>query len=119
MSDKPMNDGNDRMDAAVGMNQRLAAALERVPAVEIPAGFAARVAGQLPARRVVGVTPARYGMMATRVAVVVLSIAIVVVALRAAGHSMFGITLEWILCGELVGLSMWMGGLWRLSGPEA
>jgi len=44
--------------------------------------------------------------------------AIVVVAMRASGRTIFNITLQGIVCGELIGLSMWMSGMWRLGWPE-
>ncbi len=119
MDKQRMNFGDQRMDAGAAMDRRVAEALERVPAVNIPADFAARVAGQVPERRAVAATGSRYGLMAARICVAVLLIAIVVVAMRASGRTAFNIALEWILCGELVGLSIWMGRVWRLSEPEA
>lgn len=119
MHEQRMNGANERMDGEDVMDRRVVDALERVPCVHIPADFATRVAGQVPERRAVAVTGFRYGLMAARICVAVLLIAIVVVSMRSSGHTVFGITLEWILCGELVGLSMFMGGTWRLNGPEA
>ena len=119
MDKQQMNFGGERMDVGEAIDRRVADVLERVPAVNIHADFAARVAGQVPARGAVAVRGSRYGWMAARICVAVLLIAIVAVAMRASDRRTINIALEWILCGELVGLSMWMGGVWRLSGPEA
>jgi hypothetical protein len=44
----------------------------------------------------------------------------VVVAMRSAGRSALGIALEWVLCGQVVGLSLWLGGWRSVFGlPEA
>lgn len=115
MRQQRMSGEIERIDA---MDRRVTDALERVPSVDLPANFAARVANQVPARRGVAVTKFRYGLMAVRICMAVLLIAIVVVAMRASGRAIVNITLEGILCGELVGLSMWMSGMWRLGGPE-
>jgi hypothetical protein len=29
------------------------------------------------------------------------------------GRTMFGVALEWILCAELAGLAIWLGGMWK------
>jgi hypothetical protein len=43
----------------------------------------------------------------------VLLLALVVVAMRFPGRTMFGVALEWILCAELAGLAIWLGGMWK------
>jgi hypothetical protein len=100
-----MRDNTDALD------ERVVRALERVPEVTIPEDFAARVAGQVPERRAFAVRPARYGLMAMRTGIAVLLIALVVVAMRTGGRSVFGIALEWVLCAELVALAVWMSGV--------
>ena len=105
MGEQPMMGGN----ADDAMDRRVVEALERMPAVEIPVEFAARVAGLVPVRNAVTVTPARYGLAAARICMAVLMVAIVVVAMHAVDHTKVGITLEWILCAQLAGLAMWMG----------
>lgn len=119
MGNQQMNFGDERLDVGEAIDRRVADVLERAPAVNIPADFAVRVAGQVPARGAVAVRGSRYGWMAARICLAVLLIAIVLMALRASDRRAINIALEWILCGELVGLSMWMGGVSRLSGPEA
>jgi hypothetical protein len=104
------------MDA---LEERVVRELERVPEVRIPAEFAARVAGQLPQRRTFAARPARYGLMAMRISMAVLVIAMVAVAMSAAGRSVFGIALEWVLCAELVALAVWLGGAKGLIVPDA
>jgi len=49
------------------------------------------------------VRPARYGVMAMRISMAVLVIALVVVAMLVGGRSsVLGVALEWVLCAELV-----------------
>jgi hypothetical protein len=50
----------------------------------------------------------------------VLVIAMVAVAMHAGQRSsVFGTMLEWMLCAELVGLAVWLGGVKGLFAPEA
>ena len=108
---------DERMSDVDSMDERLTRALERKLAVDVPAGFAARVAGQVPGqvpvRRAVAVPTARYGLLAARIGMAVLLLALVVVAMRFPGRTMFGVALEWILCAELAGLAIWLGGMWK------
>jgi hypothetical protein len=106
---------DERMSEVDSMEERLTRALERKPKVDVPAGFAARVAGQVPVRRAVAVPTARYGLLAARIGMAVLVVALVVLAMRHADDTVFGITVEWILCAELVGLAAWLGGVWKLT----
>ena len=104
---------SERMSDVDSMDERLTRALERKPKVDVPAGFAARVAGQVPVRRAFAVPAARYGLLAARIGMGVLLLALVVVAMRFPGRTMFGVALEWILCAELAGLAIWLGGMWK------
>jgi len=104
---------SERMNEVDPMDARLTRALERTPAVEVPAGFAARVAAQVPVRRAVAVVPARYGLLAARIGMGVLLAALVVVAKRTTGHSVLGMAVEWLLCAELAGLAAWLSGVWK------
>jgi hypothetical protein len=104
---------NERMNEVDSIDEWLTRALEMKPAVEVPAGFAARVAGQGPVRRAVAVSSARYGLLAARIGMGVLLLALVGVAMRYAGHTVFGTTVEWILCAELAGLAIWLSGAWK------
>jgi hypothetical protein len=104
------------MDA---LEERVVRALERVPEVTIPAEFAARVVAQVPKRREIAVRPARYGLMAMRISVAVLVIALVGVAMHATGRGMFGVVMEWVLCAELIALAVWMSGVRELFVHEA
>ena len=113
----PNATNTNAMDAA--LDRRVARALERAPGVEIPAGFASRVAGQLPVRRAVAVTPARYGFIAMRTCVAALLAALVVLAMRAADRTAIGVTLEWILCAQFIALAIWLAGVRSFSASEA
>jgi hypothetical protein len=122
MHEQRMNDaaegGMDSMDRITAIDRRVVRALERAPEVSIPAGFAVRVVGQLPARSAVAVMPARYGPVAMRISMAVLVVALVVLGMRSADHSVFGIALEWILCGQLVVVAMWLGGVRSLRALD-
>jgi hypothetical protein len=107
------SDGRDATELSI------VRALDVKPEVSVPDGFAARVARQLPARSRVAVTPAHYGWIAMRIGIALLLVALVAVAMRFASHSAVGIALEWILCGEVVGLSLWLGGWKGVGAPEA
>jgi predicted phage tail protein len=114
MHEQRMRSGIDALE------ERVTRALERVPEVTVPAEFAARVALQVPMRREIAAMPARYGLMAMRISMAVLMIALVVVAMHAGGRSsIFGIAFEWMLCAELVGLAVWLGGVRGLIVPKA
>lgn len=104
---------SERMNNEDSVDARLTRALERKPAVDVPADFAARVAAQVPVRQAVVVVPTRYGLMAARIGMAVLLAALVVVAMRSTGHSVFGIAVEWVLCAELAGLAAWLSGAWK------
>jgi hypothetical protein len=104
---------SERMNEADSMDARLTCALERKPAVDVPAGFAARVAQQVPVRRPVVAPAARVGLVAAWIGMGILLVALVVVATHSTGHAVLGVTLEWILCAELVVLAAWLGGVWK------
>jgi hypothetical protein len=114
MHQQQIRDNTDALEV------RVTRALERMPAVTIPAEFAARVAGRLPQRRTFAARPARYGLMAMRISMAVLVIAVVAVAMHASGrNSVLGIGLEWVLCAELVTLAVWLSGVRGLFVHEA
>jgi len=113
MHEQRMRDGMDALE------ERVVRALERVSEVRIPAEFAARVAVRVPVRKEIAARPARYGMMAMRISVVVLVLALVVVAMHVGGRSVFVIALEWVLCAELVALAVWLGGARNFFVHEA
>jgi hypothetical protein len=104
---------DERMRNADDLDEMLTRALEKEPAVELPVGFAARVAGRVPARPVAAVSRARYGLMAARIGVGALLLALVVLATRSLGRTVFGIAVEWILCAELAALATWLSGVWK------
>ena len=99
--------------ALVEMDARLVRALEAPPAVEIPAGFAARVAAQVPARRPVLLTPRHYGRNAVVACLVVLAGALLALALRGAGSTVVGVAVEWFVCAMFVTLAIWLGAWQR------
>jgi hypothetical protein len=92
------------------MEQRLIRALETRPAVQIPAGFAARIASQLPARRPIAVTPTHYGRKVMVICMVVLGVALL------AAFALQGMVVPpvvqvtgWILYVQFLALVVWFG----------
>jgi hypothetical protein len=98
--------------ALVEMDARLVRALEARPAVEIHAGFAARVAARVPARRPVLLTPRHYGRNAVVACLAVLAVVLLALALRGANGTALGVAVEWFVCAMFVTLAIWLGA-WR------
>jgi hypothetical protein len=115
MVEQRMNDADGRRNA---LEVRVLRALEAKPVVSVPAEFAARVVSRVPARRVAVLTPARYGMIAMRVAMAVLVVTLVAVSVRSGHPSPIGLAVQWILCVQLVALALWRSGTWKLGVSE-
>jgi ABC-type transport system involved in cytochrome c biogenesis permease subunit len=120
MHDQPLNQPFDPSsqrtlspEEVEHLEQRLTSALETVPMPHIPADFAARVAGQLPAKRPESLTPTRYGQSAMRIGVVLTLVALLALAVRASGKPDFGLA-ESFLLTLFVGLVLWLS-IWRHS----
>ncbi len=91
-----------------GLDAKIARALETAPEVEISAGFAARVAAQVPPLEAVALTPRHYGRNAAIVSVGVLLALIVVFAQRSMGSSLLWSSIEWIFCVQLALVAFWL-----------
>lgn len=103
---RSMNPEGDQLDA------RIVAALERAPQIQIPGGFAARVASQVPAAIALPDAPPfaiRYGKAAVVLSMVLCAAAMVLLAPRATGHAIFWMSLEWMLCAQFCVLAAWWG----------
>jgi hypothetical protein len=117
MLDEDMTGGDLNFDAmepappseAELLEARVVLALERVPEVVIPEAFAKRVAGMVPARREIAVKTTRYGRNAAIVSMAVLMVAVLLIARGAAHESVVRMTLEWVLCGQLLVLGVGVG----------
>lgn len=92
------------------LDANIARALETAPAVEIPAGFAARVAAQVPPLETVALTPRHYGRNAAIVSMGVLLALIAVFAQRSMGSSLLWTSIEWIFCVQLALVAFWLTG---------
>jgi hypothetical protein len=90
------------------LENRIILALEAAPRPEIPAGFAARVAAQLPPRAEVVLTPGRYGQRAAFVCLVLLLPLMLAIAHRATGASLYWFSIESIFCAQFVLLAVWL-----------
>ena len=89
------------------LDARIMLALETAPRTEIPAGFAARVARQLPPVPA-ALSPARYGDRAAAACLFVLLATMLVCAPRATGSSVFWIALESVFCAQFGLLAVWL-----------
>jgi hypothetical protein len=90
------------------LDKRIALALEASPRFEISAGFAAKVAQQLPPRPAAVLTPTHYGYWAAVGCVLALLALMLVFAHRATGTSVLWISIEWTLCVQFVLLAIWL-----------
>jgi hypothetical protein len=90
------------------LDRKIALALEAAPRFEIPAGFAARVARQLPPRPALVLTSARYGYRAAVGCVLALFALMLVFAHRATGNSVLWTSIEWALCLQFALLTVWL-----------
>jgi hypothetical protein len=99
-------------------DSRLSRALEAVPYVEVPAGFAERVMRRVPERGWDNPTwahgvelapPARVGRGVAFGALLVLAVAMLglLPLARGSGHAPL-LVLEWMFCLEFVGITLWM-----------
>ena len=102
------------------LDARIVAALERVPQVHIPEGFAARVASQVPAAVALPIArpyAMRFGKAAVTLCMVVCAGAMLMLAPRATGHAIYWISLEWMLCAQFCVLAAWLG-MWLAGDRE-
>jgi hypothetical protein len=90
------------------LDKRIALALESPPRFEIPVGFAARVAKQLPPLPTVVLTPARYGYRAAIGCVLALLALMLVFAHRATGSAVLWISMEWTFYVQFALLTIWL-----------
>jgi hypothetical protein len=108
----PDNLSQSAMDQATEhLDQRIVRALEAAPRPQIPADFAARVAGQLPAGRPASLTPTHYGQNATLAGMLVTLAALLILALKPTGHATLGL-LESLLSAQFIALAVWFS-VWR------
>ena len=110
MAEDKMRPGSDfGPDSALNLlEKRILLALETAPQPVIPAGFAARIARQLPPRPAVVLTSKRNGQRAAVACLVVLLGLMLAFAHRAAGTSLYWISLESILCAQFAVLAVWL-----------
>lgn len=97
----------DKMNAAA-LDARITLALETAPRPQIPAGFATRVARQLPPRPELVLTPGRYGLRAAVACLVVLMVLMLAFAHRANGSSLYWFSIESIFCAQFALLTVWL-----------
>lgn len=96
------------------LDAKLVQALEARPEIMIPAGFAARVASKVPARRpamrrAVLLRPTRYGLKTMAASLVALVVILIALLANHFGHTAIGLTVEWIIYAQLLLLCVWFG----------
>jgi hypothetical protein len=106
MDFQPMNPENPT-PAELEFDQRLTRALETASEFRIPAGFAARVASQVPARPPLASTPTHFGDRATLLGVFVTLAALFWLVLRTHPGPAFGYV-ETFLLAQFIGLTVWL-----------
>ena len=89
---------------------RIDLALKTAPRLDIPPGFAARVAGQLPPRPAALLSATRYGYRAAVACLFVLLALILAFAHRANGTSLFWFSIESVFCAQFALLAVWLQG---------
>ena len=90
------------------LDARIILALETAPRAKIPAGFAARIARQLPPPATLVLTPGRYGQRAAAACLVVLMVLMLAFAHRANPSSLYWFSIEFIFCAQFVLLAVWL-----------
>jgi len=103
MAEHTMNTSNQQ-----ALEAKITLALETAPAISVPSGFAARIAGQLPPLTIATVTPRRYGRSVAMVCMCLLLALILIVAHRATGTSLLWSSIEWIFCIQFALVSVWL-----------
>lgn len=96
------------------LDAKIVQALETQPEVAIPAGFAARVASQVPARRpaarrTVLLRPTHYGLKAMAASLIALAVMLVALLANHFGHTAIGQAMEWIIYSQFLVLAAWFG----------
>jgi len=96
------------------LDVRIVEALETRHHPPIPPDFAARVTGQIPARRPVRLRnallrPTHYGHWTMVASLVVLAVAFVAMAFNNFGRTAAGQIMEWVFYAQLVTLAVWLG----------
>lgn len=102
--------GEPRDQASELLEQRIADALERAPAVRVPEDFARRVMAQVPERGAwrAGVQVPKAGWAAAVVCLVAMLVALVVLAPRASGSGLFPMAMVWVLCVQFCVVAAWV-----------
>jgi hypothetical protein len=93
---------------STSLDARILRALETAPHVQIPEGFAARVAGRVPPRPSLVLTSRRYGHLSAVLCVLVLIGLMLTFAHRAAGSSLYWFSIESIISAQFVLLTVWL-----------
>ena len=89
------------------LDARITLALETPPRPEIPPGFAARVAAQMPPLTPVTLTPRGYGRNAALISLAVL-LALIFVFAHRAGASPLWTSMEWVFCAQFALVAVWL-----------
>jgi hypothetical protein len=107
VSDESMNPQAADKIADAEMDRRVLHALETAPRIDVPVDFAARVAGQLPARRPASLTPTHYGQSAVFLGMILTLVMLIALTLHNGRHATFGLA-ESLLLTQFLALTVWL-----------
>lgn len=96
------------------LDVKIVQALEQQPEVVIPAGFATRVASQVPvrrpaSRRAVLLHPTHYAKWAMAASLIALAVFLAALLANHFGQTATGQLMEWIIFSEFLTLAAWLG----------
>jgi hypothetical protein len=107
VSNESMNPQAADKIADAEMDRRVLHALETAPRIDVPADFAARVTGQLPARRPASLTVTHYGQSAVFLGMILTLVMLIALTLHNGRHATFGLA-ESILLTQFLALTVWL-----------
>jgi len=115
MPTNPINDNHNALPVSAAsdasqefLDIQITHVLESLPTPRIPAGFAARVASQVPADRLITVKPTHYGRNAAIVCFIALLAALFVLVPHARNNSLSWLSVQGILCVQFALLAAWL-----------
>jgi hypothetical protein len=92
------------------LERKIQTALEATPRLEVPAGFAARVAAVLPPRPEIALTPRRYGVRVAMICLLALVVVLPALAPKIPGSSLYWLSIQTLFCGQFVLVTVWLVG---------
>lgn len=96
------------------LDAKIVQALETQPEIAIPAGFAARISSQVPARRptarrAIILRRTHYGLKVMAASLIALAVMLIALLANHFGHTATGQVMEWIIYSQFLLLAVWFG----------